>query len=56
MPRAPLAISDLVTTLDAVRATRSRTAKIEALAALFARTVPDEAGSRRRAAARPDPP
>ena len=32
-PRAPLAISDLVTTLDAVRATRSRTAKIEALAA-----------------------
>jgi DNA ligase-1 len=43
VPRAPLAISDLVTTLDAVRATRSRTAKIEALAALFARTLPDEA-------------
>ena len=42
-PRAPLAISDLVTTLDVVRATRSRTAKIEALAALFARTLPDEA-------------
>ena len=42
-PRAPLAISDLVTTLGAVRATRSRTAKIEALAALFARTLPDEA-------------
>ncbi|HRC11229.1 MAG TPA: hypothetical protein PLX68_00005, partial [Dermatophilaceae bacterium] len=38
-PRAPLAISDLVTTLDAVRATRSRTAKIEALAALLARRL-----------------